>query len=310
MDDASIAQLASVLEAAVADAVDGPVSVAFSGGIDSSLVAMLASRYVEVELLAAGTPGAHDLAAAEESAALLNLNIVLLEISPTQMAMAGHELAATAALSRQEVEFLLPCWLVAREATHSLLLCGQGADELFGGYARFRRDGAIPNLAAEVVELQARLPQREQVLARHFGRRVACPFLNGKVIAAAEAFSQSERIAAPGKAPLRAAAARLGLPAAIVQRPKKAAQYGSGAQKALRSAQQQRLALTLRFPSAAIAKAVAAATGPDNGGWVTLERNGVTLEVQIAAASVGSLREVAEDFLACAALAAKVAEKD
>ena len=54
MDDASIAQLASVLEVAVADAVDGPVSVAFSGGIDSSLVAMLASRYVEVELLAAG----------------------------------------------------------------------------------------------------------------------------------------------------------------------------------------------------------------------------------------------------------------
>ena len=95
MDDASIAQLASVLEAAVADAVDGPVSVAFSGGIDSSLVAMLASRYVKVELLAAGTPGAHDLAAAEESAALLNLNIVLLEISPTQMAMAGHELAAS-----------------------------------------------------------------------------------------------------------------------------------------------------------------------------------------------------------------------
>ena len=170
MDDASIAQLASVLEAAVADAVDGPVSVAFSGGIDSSLVAMLASRYVEVELLAAGTPGAHDLTAAEESAALLNLNIVLLEISPTQMAMAGHELAATAALSWQEVEFLLPFWLVAREATHPLLLCGQGADELFGGYARFRRDGTIPNLAAAVVELQARLPQREQVLARHFGR--------------------------------------------------------------------------------------------------------------------------------------------
>ncbi|MEC9336454.1 MAG: KEOPS complex subunit Pcc1 [Candidatus Thermoplasmatota archaeon] len=310
MDDASLAQLASVLKTAVADAVEGPVSVAFSGGIDSSLIAMLASHHVEVELLAAGTPGAHDLAAAEESAALLNLNVVRLEISPTQMAMAGHELAATVALSRQEVEFLLPFWLVAREATHSLLLCGQGADELFGGYDRFRRDGATPDLNAEVVELQARLPQREQALARHFGRKVACPFLDCKVIAAAEAFPQSERIAAPGKAPLRAVAAQLGLPVEIVQRPKKAAQYGSGAQKALRSAQQQRVVLTLCFPSTAIAKAVAAATGPDNRGWVTLERSGVTLEAQIAAASVGSLREAAEDFLACAALAAKVAEKD
>ena len=105
----------------------------------------------------------------------------------------------------------------------------EGSERRLGRYA-------TTDLAVEVAELQARVPQREQVLARHFGRKVACPFLNGKVITAAEAFSQSERIAAPGKAPLRAAAARLGLPAAIVQRPKKAAQYGSGAQKALRSA--------------------------------------------------------------------------
>ena len=310
MGDASIAQLADAREAAVADAVDGPVTVAFSGGVDSSLVAMLASRHAEVELLAAGTPGVHDLAAAEESAGLLDLNMCRLEISPAQMVAAGRELAATVTLSWQEVEFLLPFWLVAREATHPLLLCGQGADELFGGYDRFRRDGAAPDLAAEVVELQARLPQREQVLARHFGREVACPFLDGKVITAAEAFPQAERITAPGKAPLRAAAAWLGLPMAIVQRPKKAAQYGSGAQKALRSAQQQRLALTLRFPSAAVAEAVATATGPDNAGWVTLRRKGATLEARISAGSVGSLREAAEDFLACAALAAKVAEKD
>ena len=310
MGDASIAQLADALEAAVADAVDGPVTVAFSGGVDSSLVAMLASRHAEVELLAAGTPGVHDLAAAEESAGLLDLNMCRLEISPAQMVAAGRELAATVALSWQEVEFLLPFWLVACEATHPLLLCGQGADELFGGYDRFRRDGAAPDLAVEVAELQARLPQREQVLARHFGREVACPFLDTRVVTSAEAFPQVERIAAPGKAPLRAAAARLGLPAAIVLRPKKAAQYGSGAQKALRSAQQQRLALTLRFPSAAVAEAVATATGPDNAGWVTLRREGATLEARIFAGSVGSLREAAEDFLACAALAAKVAEKD
>ena len=128
MGDASIAQLADALEAAVADAVDGPVTVAFSGGVDSSLVAMLASRHAEVELLAAGTPGVHDLAAAEESAGLLDLNMCRLEISPAQMVAAGRELAATVTLSWQEVEFLLPFWLVAREATHPLLLCGQGAD--------------------------------------------------------------------------------------------------------------------------------------------------------------------------------------
>lgn len=305
-----VAQLAEALEAAVASAVNAPATVAFSGGIDSSLVAMLAARHAEIELLVVGTPGAHDLAAAEESAALLDLNICRLEISPTQMVAASYELAATLPLSGQEVEFLLPFWLVAREATHPLLLCGQGADELFGGYDRFRRAGAKPDLAAEVAELQARLPQREEQIARHFDRSVACPYLDARVVAAAEAFPQAERIAAPGKGPLRAAAAALGLPAPVAQRPKKAAQYGSGAQKAIRGAQQQRLALTLRFPSATVAASVAVATAPDNAGWVTLRRKGATLEVRIVAASVGSLREAAEDFLACASLAARVAEKD
>ena len=143
MGDARVAQLASVIETVVATATSGLATVAFSGGVDSSLVAMLASRHAEIELLVVGTPGAHDLAAAEESAALLDLNIRRLEISPTQMVAASQELAATLRLSQQEVEFLLPFWLVAREATHKLLHCGQGADELCGGYDRFRRDGGV-----------------------------------------------------------------------------------------------------------------------------------------------------------------------
>ena len=58
MGDARIAQLASAIETAVAAAASGPATVAFSGGVDSSLVAMLASNHAETELLVVGTPGA------------------------------------------------------------------------------------------------------------------------------------------------------------------------------------------------------------------------------------------------------------
>ena len=51
MGDASVARLANALEAAVADVVDGPVTVAVSRGVDSSLVAMLAAQRVPVDAI-------------------------------------------------------------------------------------------------------------------------------------------------------------------------------------------------------------------------------------------------------------------
>ena len=306
--DARVERLTEALTLAVADACREPVTLAFSGGIDSALLALLAARHSPVELVAVGTPGCHDLGAAESAAARLSLNIRLRETEPRAMATAGRELAAAIPLSPPEVEFLLPLWLVARDATHATLLCGQGADELLGGYARYRRDGAEPDLATEGAGLRDRLPAREAALAAHHGRAIACPYLDARVIAAAGAFSVAERTAAPGKGPLRDAAEALGLPPELARRPKKAAQYGSGSQKALRAVRRQRLTLTLDFASPEVAHAVAAATQPDNAGWVTVRVEGATLHAEVAAATVGSLREATDDFLACAALAADVVE--
>ena len=52
----------------------------------------------------------------------------------------------------------------------------------------------------------------------------------------------------------------------------------------------------------------ATATQPDNAGWVVVRVEGARLHTEVAAATVGSLREATDDFLACAALAADIAE--
>ena len=57
---------------------------------------------------------------------------------------------------------MLPFWIAAKNSKNSILMCGQGADELFGGYARFRKEEAINDLTKEVSDLNKRLQNREK----------------------------------------------------------------------------------------------------------------------------------------------------
>ena len=85
-------------------------------------------------------------------------------------------------LTNIEVEFMLPFWIAAKNATNHILMCGQGADELFGGYARFRKENAKKNLKKEVADLLERIPERERKITEFFGLELACPYLEENVI--------------------------------------------------------------------------------------------------------------------------------
>ena len=147
-------------------------------------------------------------------------------------------------------------------------MCGQGADELFGGYARFRKENAEKDLTKEVKDLVKRIPEREGKITQIFNLKLSCPYLNKDVIRTAETFSVNERIGEVGKEILREVATKFGLPEEIANRKKKAAQYGSGSQKAIKNIVKHKIEFQINFESEKIARAIVLATEPENSGWV------------------------------------------
>jgi asparagine synthetase B (glutamine-hydrolysing) len=116
------------------------------------------------------------------------------------------------------------------------VVVGQGADELFYGYAHFR---GLPSVAArerariDWEMLVAHEWPRAERMARSIGLELRSPFLDSRVV---ELARESDPPAAdePPKIALRRTAALLGLPALLVDAPKRALQYGSGVHRLAR----------------------------------------------------------------------------
>ena len=308
MEDSRLETLCNALDSAVKESCKEAITVSFSGGIDSTLVAYLANKYSRVELIAVGTPLSYDLEAARTAAEMIDMNLTIVEIEPKEMVVEGYNMQKKIDLSPIEVEFMLPFWIAAKRTTNSVLMCGQGADELFGGYARFRKEGAAKDLAKEVYDLKNRLKDREKKITEIFNLELSCPYLSDDVIKAANFFSDEERIGDVGKVPLRNAAQKLGLPKEIADRKKKAAQYGSGSQKAIRDIIKHKIEFEIIFDSNTIAESVAKSTEPENRGWVETNVVGNKMKAIVKAETLGSLREATEDFMACISLAEKITQ--
>ncbi|SVC44058.1 uncharacterized protein METZ01_LOCUS296912, partial [marine metagenome] len=89
-----------------------------------------------------------------------------------------------------------------------------------------------------------------------------------------------------------------------------AAQYGSGSQKAIKDIIKHKIEFGIEFDNKKIAESIAKATEPENTGWVeTIVKDNV-INATIKAENLGSLREAAEDFMACLSVAEKVSKQE
>lgn len=132
---------------------DVPVGVFLSGGIDSSAIATLLSREAgEIETFSVGfdDPLLDESAAAAAAAARIGSRHHALRLDAAEVAR--HLPALVRHLGEPLVDpAFIPTWLLSRFARErvTVVLTGEGADELFGGYRRYRwqrRYGAVGRL--------------------------------------------------------------------------------------------------------------------------------------------------------------------
>jgi len=237
----SAEKLLWLLDNAVKKNISGSeAAVAFSGGLDSALLAKLASRYASVHAYTIGIAGAYDLANAERSAKAIGIPLEKIIASKDEVVRASEE-AGKIVLdpSILDIHIATPLQLLCRHARSkgvTELLIGQGADELFGGYARYEKMGKEQlqsALQTDYEKLPAILKIRDCAVALHNGITLKTPYLEKEVADFALGLPLEFKVNKGRKIILREAARLAGLPPEICAQPKKAIQYGSGVSKVL-----------------------------------------------------------------------------
>jgi asparagine synthase (glutamine-hydrolysing) len=225
--------LGEAIQTAVSLRASDDAVTTLSGGVDSSLVAALAG----LPCIAVGLSGSHDLAAAQETAEVLDLPLTVKEIGMDDIRAALDEvLTIIPRITPLDVEIGVTGYFIAalaKEIGATRILTGQAADELFGGYARYGRSADLrADLAADFDGLFFQR-ERDAAVASHFGVWYSLPFMDERVVRASQTFSPEELVKGDlRKIALRSVAAKH-LPEEIAWRPKKAMQYGSGISSAL-----------------------------------------------------------------------------
>ena len=231
--------LLGTLDEAVRDKIfTGSTGVLFSGGVDSSVVAVLVARHSQPTLYTVGVEGAHDLTVAKSTAEGLNLDWVGVVVGEEEIRQAIKDMVPIFGNSPLTLSFEMPLYLVLGVAAEDLLLCGQGADELYAGYSRYRSmDEATmrSSMAHDVEALIAHGMGIEKRAAEAFGKTLVHPFLDPEVVRVSLDLPLEMMLRGDeNKAILRDVGRALGL-GPIADRKKKAAQYGSGIMNAMKT---------------------------------------------------------------------------
>ena len=225
------------------------VGLLFSGGIDSSLLAKISrDAGIPVTLYGAAVEEAHDVAVIKDSASDLGCKLRMRILSTDEIEGYVYKTIWTVEEGNlMQVGVGLPIYAALEVAKSDGLRCvfsGQGADELFGGYSRYRRiiqDGherLYDEMWNDVATIAEGNLQRDYAIAMANNVNYYSPFLNLEVVNLAMSLPAILKVNGPEdmlrKHVLREAGRKVNLPDNIVYRPKKAAQYSSGAYKAIR----------------------------------------------------------------------------
>ncbi|UOY10427.1 asparagine synthase-related protein [Methanonatronarchaeum sp. AMET6-2] len=229
-------QLIDALDRAIRRNLEGQqeVGIAFSGGIDSSIIARISSRYTDVHLYTVGLENSPDIKWSKKAAEHLDLPHKTIEITIKDIKREIPEtIKATCSATRLSVGVGLPFLVLGRELHQDglkVVITGQGSDELFGGYDRYKNTGKPEEeIMRDIENIAEKDLERDYSVFMHNNVEPRNPFLSYEVVRKALSIPVEQKIPTDSgleKQVLRVGAKQI-LPSEITSKPKKSLQYGS-----------------------------------------------------------------------------------
>ena len=224
------------------------IGIVFSGGIDSVIVAFLAKQMVpEVICYTSGIRGSNDITNSIEIAEKLDLQLEINELSQNDVEnMIPNIINVIEDDNMGQVEVAIPIYAavkLAREQGIRVMLTGQGADEIFGGYSWYSKivhkygyEKILEYMIKDVQLLYKETLEREDKITMSQSIELREPFLDPNLIDTVLRIDPRLNIQNDGvdiydtlgKRVHRRLAEKMGIPREIAYRVKEAAQHGSG----------------------------------------------------------------------------------
>ena len=217
------------------------IGVAFSGGVDSTLVAKICTDMgYDVTLLTIGFSESHDILFAKEVNEQLNYPHHVLEIDSAKFPETSskiHDTINTENLSWNEncIAFYYVSKL-ANSLDIDTVVTANGIDELFCGYNAYREafsegETKIMQVMDAKLDNELKMMKAVNVVSSEFGVKILQPLLSAKFIEYAKAVPISEKIHDSDdlfrKHIIRKLAKDIGVPEISHTKRKKALQYGT-----------------------------------------------------------------------------------
>ena len=251
--EGDVTKIDKLLKLSVSKRIEGlrEVGVIFSGGLDSSYLALLLGEIAEniplkINLYAVGAEGSKDIESAIYASKFLNLDLKICEVTEEMVRESLPEVvSAIGDDNLMKVGVGMTTYLATKMVAEDgikVAISGQGADELFGGYKRylesFVNDTLNYDIRMDISNMYHVNLERDDACSMLNSVELRLPFLDKNLVELVLNIPDNKKIVSMHddmrKSILRKLAFEEGLDYEIAYRPKKAAQYGTGIDKILR----------------------------------------------------------------------------